>query len=446
MHVTLDQYLLTLRGELPWELLHQQSHAHLMELCGTCRREWEGAGERRSPFSARLHPPAPAVPETTNRRHVSIWPAAEIKDRIKKRRALARRAREDLARLRRQPAERWPSLVQGSRTRFRSRAFVDLLLEEARACVRSAPLEAAALTALVPLALDLDRRRRPRPWIRVLRARAAAHHANALRVAGELPASQRAFEALHGRLDSQPLLPSDVRAEICSLEASLYTSLRRFGEAEELLDAAMALTESTDSPLGDRLLLKRANLLYNLGRPDEALPLFQHAADRLDPEHEPVLVVSALAGRVSCYCDLDRAQDADRLFGAEGGCFLVCGDDYFGALHGFYRARIDLALDRLAEAEAGFTTVREHLLDLDRDYDAIVASLFLADALLAAGKTAELRHLAAGLVPLFRSRGVEREALASLRLLAEAARTDTLTAALLAQLRHRLHPTDATAT
>jgi hypothetical protein len=54
--------------------------------------------------------------------------------------------------------------------------------------------------------------------------------------------------------------------------------------------------------------------------------------------------------------------------------------------------------------------------------------------------------LAAELVPLFRSRGVEREALASLRLLAEAVRTDTLTAALLAQLRRRLRPTDATAT
>ena len=87
-------------------------------------------------------------------------------------------------------------------------------------------------------------------------------------------------------------------------------------------------------------------------------------------------------------------------------------------------------------AERGFTEARDRSLALDRDYDAILASLFLADALLAAGKTAELRRLAADLVPLFQARGVERETLASLRLLAQAVQAETLTAPLLAELRH----------
>jgi hypothetical protein len=56
----------------------------------------------------------------------------------------------------------------------------------------------------------------------------------------------------------------------------------------------------------------------------------------------------------------------------------------------------------------------------------------------AAGRNAELRELAAGLVPLFRSRGIEREALASLRFLAEAVKAERVTAAVVARVRKAL--------
>ena len=86
----------------------------------------------------------------------------------------------------------------------------------------------------------------------------------------------------------------------------------------------------------------------------------------------------------------------------------------------------------------GFTAARDQFLALDRDYDAVLTSLYLADTLLVANKTTELRRLAAELVPLFKARGVERETLASLRLLAQAVQAETVTAALLSELRQSL--------
>ena len=435
MHVTLDQYLLTLRGVLPWELLLQQAHRHLLDLCPECYGEWNGEWNGGSGFgvpadgsaSAPALSTAPRLPADS--RHVSLAHVQAAQRHLSRMRAVARRAREDLARLRRAPRERWPAMVRNARTRFRSRAFAHLLLETAQEVVRTAPREAAALAALVPVALAREPARRDQGWARELDLRAAAHHANALRVAGDLPGADHAFAEVRRQLRRTPVDAPGLAAEISSLEASLRIGQRRFADADRLLTAASAATG--ESPLAHRILIKHANLLRTMGRAEEALERFALVERTLDAAHQPQLALVAVTGRINCLCDLDRCEAAGRLLAGEPRAYVAAsGDDYATVLFAALEARVHLGLGRLEAAERGFLEARDRLLALDRDYDAILASLFLADALLAAGKMPELRKLAADLVPLFQARGVERETLASLRLLAQAVKAETVTAAL----------------
>jgi tetratricopeptide (TPR) repeat protein len=440
MHVSLDQYLLVLRGVLPGELLLQQAHSHLLEVCATCRNEWDGkpAFDRPAASDGAWHLDGLAERRPPAERDFDLAHYEAEQRRQKTMRALARDARHDLARLRRQPMERWSEIVAGATKRFRSRAFLLLLLDEARAVVRNRPREAAALARLVPVALAASARRAAEPWAWDLRARAAAHHANALRVAGDLPGAERRFGELRRELRRRPLHTAAAEAEVRSLEASLCIDQRRFPEADRLL-AAAARFASGDT--AGRVAVQHAHLLMTVGDTDRALERFERAAAALDPAAAPVLHLSAVTGRVNCLSELGRFEEAERLL-AEARAALPAGDGagdaHLAALLCAYQARVDLGLGRLERAEAGFAAARDQLLALERDYDAVLASLDLAGTLLAVGKTTELRELAAELVPLFQARGVERETLAALRLLAEAAKTETLTAAAVAEIRGRL--------
>ena len=438
MHVTLDQYLDTLRGVLPRELLLQQAHSHLLELCAECRKEWGGgftfdAGSGCAPEAAL----ASATPQSPmDARQVSLAQVREAQQHLSRMRAIARRAREDLARLRQEPHDRWPDIVREARTRFRSRAFAHLLLEESQAAVRTAPGEAAALATLIPVAISRISNRMRLPWAHAMRVRAAAHHANALRVGGDFRAADRVFTGLRARSKQSPIDPP-IAAEVASLEASLRIAQRRFADADRLL--AVACVAAEDGPFTHRVLIKHGNLLRAMGSPVRALERYEQAEKVIDAAAEPRLALIAAAGRINCLCDLDRYGEAAEILSGRRDELVEHGDAHTKAVYAFYRARVDLGLGELSAAERRFGEARDRFLDLDRDYDATQAALFLADALVASGKTAELKTLAAELVPLFRSRGVEREALASLRLLAQAVQAETVTASLLAELRQKLH-------
>ena len=328
--------------------------------------------------------------------------------------------------------------VERARTRFRSRAFAELVLAESTLRVRTAAWEAARLAELIPTILCRSEARGRLPWVRLLVARATAHRANALRVAGDLPAAEAAFADLRLQAMNQPVPDVLADAEIDSLEASLRFDQRRLPAAEALLQRAERIYRDRHRPVDlGRTLMIKANLRRLQDRPREIEPLLTEAAQLFDSK-EPYLYLGTVQGRVNALLELDRPADAAQLLAAEGDAYERHGDDSMKALRSFAAARIALQLQQHRQAEQGFLQVRDQFLALDRDYDAILASLYLADTLLAAGKLSALRHLATDLVSLFQSRGVERETLASLRLLAEAAKAETLSAALLAELRRQL--------
>jgi hypothetical protein len=437
MHMTLRLYELTLRGVTTRRWFMQLVHRHLGEVCPTCADGSEG----RPPIAS---PPEDRRSSRPSARDFALEHYEGETAHRSRLRAIARRARKDKARLLRLPPERWVETLDNAKTRFRSRTFLVLLLDEARSVVRQVPQRAAAIAALVPVALDQRQDRGRKPWAAELRLRADAHRANALRVAGDLPASERIFAELRRRRGEPASVSLAVVAEITSLEASLRIGQARFPQAEELLQRTAAIYRELGDPHAlARTLIKQANTAWLQGQASRTLQLMEQAATSLEAEtdtSDPTLMLCSVTGRILALCELDRYGRAARLLRRHRRDYEAADDEAVAALALSLQGRIAGGLGDLDKAERLHVACRDAYLALGRGHDAALACLDVADALLAAGKIAELRDLAASLPPLFKARGVERETLAALRLLAEAARSETLTALVVAEVRRRLEP------
>ena len=149
MHLSLDRYLLALRGLLPWQALLQEAHHHLLDLCPECRAEWDGT----SPPFRHLEDGALQASELAesrrdrrpNRRDFTLGMYDRAVARRGRLRAIARDARRDLARLDDVPVDEWPDRVRRSRTRYRSRTCAVMLLDELEEAHSLPPFEGCGL-------------------------------------------------------------------------------------------------------------------------------------------------------------------------------------------------------------------------------------------------------------------------------------------------------------
>jgi hypothetical protein len=96
--------------------------------------------------------------------------------------------------------------------------------------------------------------------------------------------------------------------------------------------------------------------------------------------------------------------------------------------------KVDFGLGRLEAAEAAFREVQEVFLARRLRYDAALVSLDLALLYAIAHRTADLKQLAAEMLPAFESREIHREALAALLMFQGACEEERLTVQLARQL------------
>ncbi|HEX2251724.1 MAG TPA: hypothetical protein VHQ65_00480, partial [Thermoanaerobaculia bacterium] len=345
-----------------------------------------------------------------------------------------RQAREDLRELvALAPAARLRRIVN-SRTRFRSRALAELLLEESRERVRNDPRLAAELAELVPHVLLWTPGAVEQDWARELDLLARARRGNALRVAGDLHAADRGFAALHQRTDCP--LPPETAAELASLEASLRLDQRRFDDADALLDKAARLFRKAGVEEGlARVLVQRGILHRHAGRLPEAGRALDEAMQLLDPEHQTHLFLCAAGTLVLCLCESGELTAAHRMLRAQSALFEKVMDDWWALRLRVIEGRVLLALGDSSAAVRRFAEAREGYLARGAFLDAAVTCLDLALAYLALGQTTELKQLAAESAPVFRSVALQREALAAVRLFQQAAAAEHLTAAAVCHLR-----------
>lgn len=443
-------------GHYAWVAQHEADLGHLLRLvvqhlhetCDECRVAWSEVTNDAPALEMRLREVRwqtraeddltnPSLPE---HHYPAFSHAAEhFEETVNRLLYQNRRARRQLGELLQSEPGARGDLISNARKRFRSRALAELLIVECRHRVRNTPREAADLARLGAEVAERIPHAEAAPWRVVLLARAAAHEANALRVCGDLAAADRKFAELGRRLDAQPLDDDSATAEILSLEASLRIGQRHFERANRLLDRTAELQlragRSRDCV---RTLVKKGNLLRSIAQPQAAMKHLESAAELLDPGDESYLQLCTVTGRVNALCDLERFRAARRLLDDHLDLFETLDDVHLGAALRLLDGRIRLGLDDLRGAERAIASAREAFHALGRSHDADLTGLYLAEVYLVAGRARPLQALAAELQHAFRTRGVERESLACLRLLAEGAALREVSVAVLTKLRRRI--------
>jgi len=159
--------------------------------------------------------------------------------------------------------ERRRGLVAGN-FRFQSWGFFELLIDRAFQMVFKDPRRAEDL---LRLALDLtdllDSEERGPGSVEAARARAWSHLGNALRALSELRLAESAFQTAELHYSRSWLDPLD-EALILSQKAPLRRAQRRFAEALELIDGAIAIYREINEPnlQGGATMIKAVTLQY----------------------------------------------------------------------------------------------------------------------------------------------------------------------------------------
>jgi transcriptional regulator with XRE-family HTH domain len=311
---------------------------------------------------------------------------------------------------------------------FQTAGFCELLCDES---LRAAADDAERAARLAELAVEVaERVAGPEGWRWRMLGYARAHLANALRVGGDLPAAEAAFEQARrswkaGAAEDPGLVNA---ARVLHLEASLCRALRRLPEALALLDEALALDRWGETPA---LLMGKARSLVEVGDFEAALGLLRQAAPQVDADREPRRLYVLRNLLVLNLCHLGRHAEAEPMLPELRALALRLRNHLDLLRVDWLQGRVAAGLGRPEEAIAILERVRAEFVALKNPYVAALITLELAEVHAAMGRSAQVKALARDSAPIFQAHGVHREAQRALRLFCRAAEEERLTAELL---------------
>ncbi len=318
--------------------------------------------------------------------------------------------------------------------RIASWGLCDLLLRLSYALRKDFPEEMVHFAEIAVEVAELA------PWrsfgierARDLEARAWGELANAYRVADDLPQARAALTRAYERfcLGTRDLL---LLARLDDLQASLFAAQRQFKEALKSIRCARAIYLRTgDWHRAGRTLISIGVFLGYAGRLESGIEWITRGLGQIDRAQDPDLVYRALTDIV--------------LFTTEAGD-LETACTYLGMLRPIWEARagyidrvklgkiegnIAVALGNWVQAEQIFSHAQQAFEKAAMPFHAASAGLDLAAVWFRQGRTKEVRGLVINLVKTFSRLEVEREAIASLLLLHQAAVRDRATLELIEQ-------------
>ncbi len=336
------------------------------------------------------------------------------------------------------PAERRAALLLAA-PRFHSLSFCHRLARESHEeCFRD-PRQAAELARLgLGLAGRLDPAVHGPRLLADLRVRCWAALANARRVAADLRGADQAFAA------ARALFPAGTRdrlerARLLALEASLRRAQRRLAEADSLLRRAVAIyRQAGERHLLGEAILARALVCKEAGEPEAAIALLREADRLIDPQRNPRLELCLRHNLADWLTDAGRFLEARAVIARSRGLYQRFPDPPSQLRRLWVEGKVAAGLGRWDDAADLFVRVRDGFAAEQLAYDAALAGLDLAVAWSRLGRTAEVRALAAEILPLFRSRELQRETLAALLVFERATAAETASLALLEEATARL--------
>lgn len=421
MHLTMELLHAAAGNEIPPQVLATLVLDHLLEVCPHCRQElaafWR---QQRRPSE-----------------YSQIWHV--LRQRIERQgpeiERQKRRAERWLAELKALPLEERLERIRRSRTRYRGRPLVQLLLDESR---RELPdnLETSyelARTAGTILIASGQCTELPDLW-----ALAMAYEANAFRASGDLRQADERFRQVRHLVMDVGVTDTLVCAELEALEGSLRKDQRRLEEAVQLLQRSVLLYRVVEEPVQEARVLLKLGATYNLqGDPHQAADVTHAALQALNPAEHACLYLYArynLAHYFHSAGDQLAARDV----------LLVDANLYEGADRWMQKHRtwlegkIHAAEDEPDEAEAAFLEVRNYFVERQVGFDVAAVSLDLCLLYLKQGRLPEVQRIAAETVELFAAQEVHREALSALILYRDAAVSQRASATMVRRLARYL--------
>lgn len=307
--------------------------------------------------------------------------------------------------------------------------------------VEAAPGSPSEALELAELAVLIARRCSGEEWIRQqAQGYAWFHVANARRAASDLPGSVGALDLASGLWEEAgaafgPGLFN--KSIVLALEATIRKTQRRFPEALERIGQALAADRGE---LKGKLLLTKAQILQSLGDLEASTEVLREAVSSTDEAREPRTALGVRCQLLLNLCLQGRASEAAPLF----PCALTLaksGQEVDQVRVAALGALIAAGLGHSEEAEAAFAEARHRFASLEPPlaFDYALVSLDLGLLLLEQGRTVEVRELAEEMAWIFTSQGVQREALAALKLFCDAAEHDAATVDMARRVIRFLH-------
>lgn len=323
-------------------------------------------------------------------------------------------------------------LVRSERVRLHGLALCNLLEEKSREAWFTDPdwaVELADLAVEVANRLDIDHY--GKALVEDARALAWAYLGNACQVASDLRGAEEALrraEEHHLRGDQDEL----TAAQILSFQASLRNAQGRFNEAADLLDRAITIyRDANDRHLEGRTLIQKATALGYAGKLSQAERLIRRGLSRISLVKEPQLLVAARHNLIWYLTESGHFEEARTALEETRGLYLRLAERINLVRLRWLEGRIALGRGHLDEAETALREARDAFIERGIGFDVALVSLHLAGVYAKKGDTAEMKRLAAEMVPIFQSRDLHPEALAALAVFQQAAEAETVTAGLL---------------
>jgi DNA-binding XRE family transcriptional regulator len=255
---------------------------------------------------------------------------------------------------------------------------------------------------------------------------ARGHLGNALRVRNELERSDAeigfAWEAWRAGAGDD-FLPLE-EGRLLDLEASLRREQRRFELALRL--HCMALEISPEERAG-HILLNQSATYEQMGQMEASVAVLERARPYLEKTAEPRTFWGLLFNLALNMVHLGRYSEAEILVADVRSMALQRGNELDLVRVQWLTARIDSGLGRAKEASESFRQVFENLVAHKLPYDAALAGLDLAIFDLKSGDTLKVMNFADQMKRIFRSFGIEREAMSALLIFCQAARQEQAT-------------------
>lgn len=428
---SLEEFLLSLSKE------HLGVVEHLIR-CATCRRRFMAMTRRRTGALGKIADILPWAMRPADYSSSLHDTQQEFRSRERSMTKERMEAPSLFVELTGYPAEQRELLLKNSQ-RFRTWGLFELLVERSlEACIRN-PGYAEELGFLaLRLSESLDKDHYGASLIEDLKARAWAHIANAHRLRSDLPKAEAAFEKayLHLREGTQDPLE---KAILLDLEASLRRDQRRFDHATRLLRRAIALfLQSDQKHRAGRSLVNLSTVHHYAGDPEGGIPLLFQAIGLIDPEQEPRLLLCARHNLVDDLAVSGRFLEAQGLYRATRPLYRSFPDAWTQNRRKWVKGKIARGLGQADQAESLFLAARDGFIEEGIPYDTALVSLELATLYAEQGRTRDLRRLAEGMVPIFSSLHIHREALAALAYLKQAAEAERATVEVVSEIAEYL--------